>query len=168
MTKEVFVRCSCGCSVMCIKYEFGIVWFEIFEDSFYTAQTHILDVIRNRFDILKRYMLKKDKYFTEIMLKSAEFDEFVKNVNALNDAVKESIEDGDETSTLDSDIYIEYDKQTDDYILSVRSKYTLEDVLTGKIHRYYELSLTKNDFNAFTNRLNNFVKNKTSRYTTIK
>ena len=166
--KKIYVKCSCGCSLLNIEYDFGIVWFNLYGSDFYNAQTHVKDLIENRIDILKHFLNKKEKYFTEIILTKENFEKFVKDVNELNEIVQKSAEESDDTSYLKSDIYIEYDKEIDEYILSIRGKYNFKDVLTGKVHRYYEPSLTKEDFDKFTKRLNEFVRTNTEKYTTLK
>ena len=116
-----------------------------------------VEIIKNRFDILKRFITKKPKYFAEITLKKDAFEGFVRQVNDLNKIVKSSIEEDDTASSFNSNIYVEHDKDIDDYVLSVRSDYIFKDVLTGKIHHYYSINLTKEDFDKLTSRLNNFV-----------
>ena len=157
MKNEIFVKCDCGCSLISINYEFGNVWIDIYENGFYNAQTRISDLIKNRLDILKHFITKKPKYFAEITLKKDAFENFTRQVNDLNKTIKSSIEENDTVSSFDSNIYIEYDKDIDDYVLSVRSNYNFKDVLTGKNYRYYNINLTKEDFDKLTNRLNDFV-----------
>ena len=57
----IIIQCSCGCSVVLIKYDFNNVWFDIQNSAFYEVQIGIKDVIRNRLDMVKHFVKNEEE-----------------------------------------------------------------------------------------------------------
>lgn len=151
------ISCDCGCSMLIFKYDLGNVWIYEKADSFYNVQTGIKDIFAKRFKIVKNYLRNEQDYFADVVVKSKDFDEFVKYLNILKQNVLESKNIEDESETyIPSHLYVDYMSDIDEYGISLRGKYTLKDVFTGKIHRFYEPYMNLTDFVKFVDKVNQF------------
>ena len=162
--RTIYIKCTCGCSVMTLHYAFGGVYFNVYGEKFYSSQIKISDIISDKFKNLKSAIKKEKVYNADVIIEKKDFDEFVEILEPFLEGIEEidkkEYHDEYEKSDMGSHFCIQR-ISSDLYSLSLITKYSIKDVLLNKTHRTYDTFLSLPDFKKFVSNVKKYYKNTT-------